>query len=146
MAPITPATKARVSQPSTIARMPTGNTSSSPSRMVSRKMLPEVKPSVLSTPISWIRSRTDCAMVWPVTSRIMNTTALRIRVTIRPMLPNCCAYSCAKAASVLVLVSAGEFSNSASMEAIRLSSGSAPSPLDTYQPTVPLPKARASSK
>ena len=109
-------------------------------------MLPDVKPSVLSTPISWIRSRTDCAIVWPVTSRIMNTTAARISVTISPILPNCCAYCWAKAASVLVLVSSREFSNSASIEAIRSSIGTDPSPLETYQPISPLRKARASSK
>ena len=37
---------------------------------------PLVKPIALSTPSSSVRSRTDCAMVLPATSRMVKNTAL----------------------------------------------------------------------
>ena len=68
-------------------------------------MRPPEKPSVLSTPISRVRSRTDIAMVLPTIIRIVAKAAPTTRVTISAMLPSCAANALLKAFSVSVEVS-----------------------------------------
>ena len=105
-----------------------------------------LKPTVLSTANSDMRSRTDCAIVLPVTSNRVKKTAARISCTISAMSPSCSMKERANASSVLVLVSLGELANSAST-AFATSTGFAPSfSMIVYQPTRPCPPARASSK
>ena len=76
---------------------------------------PSVKPTVLSTASSPVRSRTDMAMVLPVTSsRVKNTTPPMARIR-NSMLPNCVTKPCMNALSDWVRVSKAEFANFASM-------------------------------
>src|ERR1041384_1772288 len=56
-----------------------------------------VKPSALRTPISCVRSRTDCAMVLPTTTRMTKKTAERMKTMIMPTLPTWLAKPCAMA-------------------------------------------------
>src|SRR6185436_1585231 len=74
-----------------------------------------VKPIAFSTPSSLIRSRTACAIVLPATRRMVKKTAVRIAVTIAPMLPICSANPLMNAFSVSVLVSNGELANFSSI-------------------------------
>ena len=73
------------------------------------------KPSVFMTPISLMRSRTDCPIVFAVTSSIVKNTAVATAVTIAPMLPIWLAKPWMNAFSVVVLVSVEELANSASI-------------------------------
>ena len=63
------------------------------------------KPSVFSTASSLVRSRTDCAIVLPATSRIVKKTAVITARRIAPMLPIWLAKPWMKAFSVDVSVS-----------------------------------------
>ena len=104
------------------------------------------KPRVLSTASSGTRSRTDCIIVFPVRNSRVKNTAPRIAVTMKLMSPNCLMNDWENSFSLCVLVSADELANSASTA--RATSAARPGSLTLirYQPTVPLPKARASSK
>lgn len=64
-----------------------------------------MKPSVLSTASSLVRSRTDCAIALPATSRRVKKTATRIHWMMAPMSPIWSAKLWASAFSVTVLVS-----------------------------------------
>ncbi len=65
---------------------------------------------------------------------------------IAPMSPIWAAKLCASAFSVTVLVSAGEFSKMASMRRPTSAACDGSAMRTTYQPTIPLPYWRASSK
>ena len=95
---------------------------------------------------SGMRSRIDCAMVLPVRIRMVKNTAARMRVTSAPMSPTCLAKPMANSFSGWVFVSSGEFWNSRSIaaEVARACVGSAMRTM--YQPVLPLPDCRASSK
>ncbi len=72
-----------------------------------RDDLPSVKPMALSTPNSPVRSRTACAMVLPVTSRMVKNTAPKIAATMKAMLPIWLAQPWMNAPSGSVFVSGG---------------------------------------
>ena len=120
--------------------------SATDSRRTSRITRFEVKPTALSSPISPTRSRTDCAIVFPATSRMVKNTAPRIEVTMSPMLPIWLAKPAANAPSGSLLVSASELRNRASMASAVSAARSGSAIRTMYQPTVPRPKLRASSK
>ena len=65
----------------------------------------------LLTSSSLVRSRTDCAIVFAVTSSMVKNTAATMALRIAPMLPIWLRKDCAIARSVEVLVSAGELAN-----------------------------------
>ena len=85
------------------------------SSSTSARIRPSLKPSVFSTPSSFVRSRIDCAMALPATNRMKNMTMAAIAIMMAPMSPICLAKSDTNAFSVAVLVSAGEFANIPSM-------------------------------
>ena len=62
-------------------------------------------PMALSTPSSSVRSLTDCAMVFPATSRMVKNTAPTTAMTMVAMSPICWAKPAANAPSGSVLVS-----------------------------------------
>ena len=62
-------------------------------------------PVSSASPISGMRSRTDCAMVLPVTSRMVKNTAPRMACTMKPMSPICLMKFWLNAFSDPVLVS-----------------------------------------
>ena len=97
-----------------------------------------LKPMALSVPSSLMRSRTEMAMVFPVTSsKVKKTTAPMVRIR-NSMLPNCLTHPAANWDSVSVLVSKGELANISSMALPTLGASSGLSSLRTYQPTLPL--------
>ena len=92
----------------------------------------------LKTASSEVRSRTEIAMVLPVTRRRVKNTTVPI-VTIRNwMFPNCLTQFAAKADSVSVLVSFGELANSSSMALATRGASSGFQTRRTYQPIWPL--------
>ena len=93
-----------------------------------------------------MRSRTDCAMVLPATSRMVKNTAPRMAVTMSPRLPIWLAKPAAKAPSGSLLVSASEFRKRSSIAAAASAALSGSFTRTMYQPTLPRPKLRASSK
>ena len=93
------------------------------------------KPSVLSTPTSLVRSRTDCAIVLAATSIIVKSTATRIAIMMAPMSPTCLAKPSTKPFSVVVLVSAEELANMLSNFAPICCACEASAILTMYQPT-----------
>ena len=104
------------------------------------------KPSVFMIASSGIRSRTDCAMVLPVMMRMVKKTAARMRVTSAPRSPICFAKPTANSFSGWVLVSSGEFRKRRSIS-VEMARAWVESAMRTmYQPVLPLPRARASSK
>ena len=108
--------------------------------------LPSEKPRVLRMASSGMRSRIDWASVLPVRIRMVKKTAIRIRVTSAPMSPICLAKPMANSFSGWVLVSSGEFTNSVSM-AVEISLAWLESAMRSmYQPVLPRPNWRASSK
>jgi hypothetical protein len=109
-------------------------------------MRPPVKPSVLSTPISRVRSRMVSAMVLPTIIRMVTKAAPTTRMTISAMLPNWAANALLKAFSVSVAVSAVELTNMASIALATRSFSAGLAVCSTSQPIVSLPKERVSSK
>ena len=97
------------------------------------RMRPSPKPSVFSTASSLVRSRTACAIVLPVTSRMVNIAMPTIHIMILPMSPTCLAQSETNAFSVLVLVSDGELANIASIFAAISGARSGSAIVNTYQ-------------
>ena len=77
-----------------------------------------VKPRVLRTPISFLRSRTAIDMVLATTSRMVKVTARPIPLRRRARFPAMATKLAAKAFSVSVRVWASEFSKRASMAAL----------------------------
>ena len=57
------------------------------------RIRPSPNPSVLSTASSLVRSRTACAIVLPVTSRMVKSAMPTIPIMILPMSPTCLAQS-----------------------------------------------------
>ena len=104
------------------------------------------KPMVLRIASSGMRSRSDWAMVLPVKSRRVKNTAARMRMTSAPISPICLAKAIANAFSGWVLVSSGEFRNSASIAAEMALACVASVMRSMYQPVRPLLDWRASSK
>ncbi len=87
---------------------------------------------------SAVRSRTEIAMVLPVTrSSVKKTTLPMVRIK-SSMFPNCLAKYAAKADSVSVLVSNDELANFSSMALATRTASSGLSSLTTYHPAVPL--------
>ena len=82
--------------------------------MMSRKIEPSVKPSVLSTPISPVRSRTAVTIVFAAISRMVNTTARPMMRSANGTLPYMLTKLAPNACSLSVSVAASEFSNIAS--------------------------------
>ena len=103
-------------------------------------------PIVFNTASSGIRSRTACAMVLPINRIRVKNTAPMIAVTIKPTLANWLTNEALKAFSVSVLVSWSELTLIASIACAMRSACAGSAILVMYQPTVPLPKALASSK
>ena len=68
-------------------------------------MRPPEKPSVLSTPISRVRSRTAMTMVLPTIIRMVANAAPTTRATISAILPSCATNALLNAFSVSVEVS-----------------------------------------
>jgi len=62
-------------------------------------------PMALSTPSSFVRSRTEIAIVFPVTSKSVKKTTVPIETIRNLMFPNCFTQPSANADSVSVLVS-----------------------------------------
>jgi hypothetical protein len=120
--------------------------SSSDSASTSISTPPSEKPSVLSTASSGMRSRTDCIIVLPVRKSSVKKTAPRMERTMNWMSPCCLRKDCWNSFSVWVFVSSGEFSKSASMARATCGAWFGSFRRTTYQPTLPLPKLRASSK
>src|SRR5262245_9480781 len=104
------------------------------------------KPSVLSTPISRVRSRMVSAMVLPTIIRMVTKAAPTTSVTIRAMLPSCAAKALLNAFSVSVDVSADELANIWSIAFATRSFRSGEVVCSTIQPIVSLPNDRVSSK
>ena len=88
----------------------------------------------------------DWAMVLPVRIRMVKKTASRIRVTSAPMSPICLANPIANSFSGCVLVSSGEFMKSVSIEAEIPRAWVESAMRSMYQPVLPRPVWRASSK
>ncbi len=76
--------------------------------------VPSLKPRVLSTASSGVRSRTDCIITVPTESRRAKNTAPMIARTTKPMSPICLIWSWTYWPWVAVLVSCGELANRAS--------------------------------
>ena len=91
----------------------------------------------LSTASSFVRSRTEIAMVLPVTSRRVKKTIEPMTMIRNSMLPICFTKEAAKADSVWVRVSEEEFANSASIAFSTRGAGSGSATRTTYQPTIP---------
>ena len=108
--------------------------------------LPSEKPSVLRIASSGMRSRIDCAMVLPVRSRSVKNTAARIRATSAPTSPICLAKPMANSFSGCVFVSSGEFAKRRSISAAMARAPAGSATRSIYQPVLPLPVRRASSK
>ena len=87
------------------------------------------------TPISLVRSRTDCAMVLAVTSNIVKNTAETTDTRMAATLPICSLYCFRKARSVAVLVSAEELANSVSTRWATASESAGLATFSTIQPT-----------
>ncbi len=95
-------------------------------------------PTAFSTASSPVRSRTAMAMVFPVTSRRVKKTTVPMARIRKLMFPICLTNPAAKAFSVWVRVSQGEFANASSM-AFATATPSLPfARRVTYQPTRPL--------
>ena len=107
---------------------------------------PSEKPSVFMIASSGMRSRTDCAMVLPVMIRMVKKTAARMRVTRAPRSPICLAKPTANSFSGWVLVSSGEFWKRPSIAAEMARARVESSIRTMYQPVLPRPRRRASSK
>ena len=93
-----------------------------------------------------MRSRIDCAIVLPVRIRIVKKTAIRMRVTTAPMSPICLAKPTANSFSGAVFVSSGEFAKRRSISDEMALACSDSAMRSTYQPVLPRPSCRASSK
>ena len=118
----------------------------SDSARTSTRIAGPLNPSVFSTASSLVRSRTDCAIVLAATSPNMNSTVEEIATMMAPMSPTCLAKLSTNPFSVVVLVSADEFSNIESNVRL-ISSARLPSSILTmYQPTSPSPNVRFSSR
>src|SRR5690606_33192664 len=125
---------------------PPSTTSSTDSASTIASTLRLVKPMVLSTASSEVRSRTAWAMVLPVSSSRVKNTAPMIEPTIRPISAICLSWAAIAACSFMVRVSCGEFIDSAS---IALAAASLRFTSDTrlmYQPTVSSTYGVASAK
>ena len=107
---------------------------------------PSEKPSVFKMASSGMRSRMDWAMVLPVRIRMVKKTAIRMRVTSAPMSPICLAKPIANSFSGWVLVSSGEFMKRVSIEVEMERAWIESSMRTMYQPVLPRPDWRASSK
>ena len=116
------------------------------SSSTSARMVRPLKPSVFSTPISLVRSLTDCAMVLAVTSSMVKNTAAVTETRIAPMLPTCSSSRLTNCRSVAVLVSLGEFSNCASMRAAMASAWLGSSTRTAIMPAWSLPNCSDSLK
>ena len=103
-----------------------------------------MKPSVLSTASSFVRSRIDCAIVLAVITRIVKKTAARTAVTMAPTLPTWSAKPCRNACSVEVRVSAGELAKRVSIAAATSGARDGSAMRMTYWPTNRTPSALAS--
>ena len=104
-----------------------------------------MKPTVFSTASSPVRSRTDIAMVLPVTSSRVKKTTLPMTIIRNSMLPICSTKEAMKACSLWVRVSHGELAKRASMS-LETATASAPGSMrTTYQPTKPLAQSGAFS-
>ena len=103
-------------------------------------------PSVFSTASSLVRSRTDCAIVLAATSPNINSTTVAIAIMIAPMSPICLAKPSTNPFSVVVFVSAEELANISSNVRLISTARDASAILTTYQPTVPSPIVRFSSR
>ena len=79
-----------------------------------------------------MRSRTDCAIVFAVTSSIVKNTAKTTDTRIMPMLPTCSRNCLMKTRSVAVLVSSDELANIASMRLATFSDSSGFADLDDH--------------
>ncbi len=99
----------------------------------------------LRTASSEVRSRTEMAIVLPVTkSSVKKTTLPMVRIK-SSMFPNCFTKYAAKADSVSVLVSNDELANFSSMALATRTASSGLSSLTTYHPAVLLMTAGAFS-
>ena len=96
-------------------------------------------PTALSTASSRVRSRTAMAIVLPVTSKSVKNTTLPMLMIRSWILPICLTKDAAKAFSVSVLVSAGEFANCSSIAFTRRTASSGLAMRTVYQPTAPFP-------
>ena len=138
---ITPLLTALTIGPISAARPRPSTPPSSTSRIDSASTMPStevlVKPIVLSTASSDVRSRTAWAMVLPVNSSKVKNTAPMIEPTIRPMSAICLSCEAIAACSLIVLVSCGEFIDSASMALAAASLRRTSETRLTYQPTSP---------
>ena len=97
---------------STVPSKPPNRQSSTASPRTSADTAASVKPTAFSTASSGTRSRNDCAMVLPVSSRMVKNTAPRMPVIISSMSPICCMNCRCCSASVLVRVGSEELANS----------------------------------
>jgi len=136
----------RLRRASTSPHRPPSDSSRTDSDSTSASTVGLLKPMVLSTASSGMRSRMDCAMVLPVSSSRVKNTAPMMAVTIRPMSPICLAKERWKSRSPWVLVSSAELANSRSMAWATCSARSGSLTFTMYQPTVPWPNRRPSSK
>ena len=118
----------------------------SDSARTSARIAPPVKPSVLRTASSLVRSRTDCAIVLAATSPNMNRTTDEIAIMMAPMSPICVANPSTNPFSVVVFVSAAELANISSNVRPNATACEGSAILTTYQPTSPSPSARFSSR
>src|SRR5690242_6366813 len=111
------------------------------------RMVRSENPIAFRTASSGVRSRTEIAMVLPVTSNSVKNTTVPI-VTIRNLIfPNCLTQLAAKADSVCVLVSSGAFINMSSIVLAMRGASSGLSICRVYQPIWPLiPSGTLSSK
>ena len=128
-------------------RPPATNVIKSDSERTRARILLSVKPTVLSTASSFVRSRTDCTIVLAATKPNINRTVDAIAIMMEPISPTCLAKPSMKPFSVVVFVSAPEFANMASKVRPNSSACEGSSILTTYQPTRPLSAlARFSSR
>ena len=98
------------------ARAPRRRTPSSSDSAITRTSTTRSpKPTVLSTASSPVRSRTEMAMVLPVTSSSVKNTTMPMARIRNSMFPICFTNEAMKAASVWVRVSQAEFANPSSM-------------------------------
>src|SRR6202790_3344693 len=106
-----------------------------------------VNPIAFSTASSPVRSRTEIAMVLPVTSsKVKKTTLPMVRIR-NSMFPSCLAKPAWNADSVSVLVSVEEFANPVSIALATRTALSGLSSFRTYQPIEPfIIEGRFSSK
>ena len=101
---------------------------------------------VLRTASSFVRSRTDMARVLPVTRRSVKKTTPPMTMMRSWMFPICLTKPAAKARSVSVLVSQEELAKRSSISLATAAASSGLSTCTTYQPTIPLPQLRRSSR